>query len=203
MDKLSMKMKMKVLNIAMLWLAVVIFAAPLARGSIDQSPKAVEKWFKELRHGKEKMTKLHFYLHDIITAKNPTAVIVAQAKITSKSPTKFGETVVLDDPLTQGPEPYSKIIGHAQGIYSFVSKEEKSLIMILNLVFKDGKFNGSTLSLLASNPFLHEYREMPILGGTGAFRLARGIATEKTYAANVTTKNAIAEYHVLVLHYRL
>lgn len=201
MHKLSMKMKMTVLSIAMLWWVIVIFAIPTADGSTDQSPKAVEKWFKELPQAKEKLTKLHFYFHDTVTAKNPTAIPVAQLNITSKSPTRFGETLVVDDPLTLGPEPYSKIIGHAQGIYSSVSKEERSLIMILNLVFNDGKFNGSTLSLLGSNPILHEYREMPILGGTGVFRLARGIATAKTFARNATTRNAIVEYFVLVLHY--
>ena len=194
-------MKMTGLNIAMLWWVVVIFAVPMAHGSIDQSPKAVEKWFKRLPQAKEKLTKLHFYFHDTVTDKNPTAIRVAQANITSKSPTRFGETLVVDDPLTLGPEPSSKIIGHAQGIYSSVSKEERSLIMILNLVFNDGKFNGSTLSLLGSNPIFHEYREMPILGGTGALRLARGIATAKTYASNTTTRNAVVEYHVLVLHY--
>ncbi|XP_027169338.1 dirigent protein 21-like [Coffea eugenioides] len=202
LDKLSMKMKkMKLINAALLWWVAISIAMPSAYGSVDQSPKAVEKWFKELRHGKEKLTKLHFYLHDTVTTKNPTTVQVAQANMTSKSPTLFGETVVLDDPLTVGPEPSSKIIGHAQGIYSSVSQEGYSQIMILNLIFNYGKFNGSTLSLLGSNPIFNEYREMPILGGTGAFRLARGIATEKSYAVNVTTKNAIAEHHVLVLHY--
>ncbi|XP_027157162.1 dirigent protein 23-like [Coffea eugenioides] len=199
-----MKTKKMTAVVAMLWWAVMLggVAMPLARGSsIDQSPQAVEKWFEELPHAKEKLTKLHFYLHDNITAQNPTAIQVAQANITSKSPTMFGATFVLEDPLTLGPDPSSKIIGHAQGIYSSVSKEETSLILILNLVFTHGKFEGSTLSLLGIDPILHQYRELPILGGTGVFRLARGIATAQTYTFNATTLNAIVEYHVLVIHY--
>ncbi|PHT84087.1 Dirigent protein 22 [Capsicum annuum] len=73
--------------------------------------------------------------------------------------------------------------------------------MTLNLVFTKGKYNGSTLSILGYNQIFHEYREMPIIGGSGVFRLAQGIATAKTYWADNATQNAIVEYHVVVLHY--
>ncbi|XP_027096055.1 dirigent protein 22-like [Coffea arabica] len=179
--------------------------APQVHGQInpeDQSPKVVELWLKKLGHVKhKKLTKLHFYFHDTLSGNNPTAVEVAQANITSKSPTLFGIVNVMDDPLTVGPEPASKIVGFAQGFYASASQQDVGLLMTLNFVFTDGKYNGSTLSILGQNHVFHNYRELPILGGSGVFRLARGIATAKTYAFNATTGDAIVEYHVIVMHY--
>ncbi|XP_057500449.1 dirigent protein 22-like [Actinidia eriantha] len=168
---------------------------------IDEGPKAVEHWFKNLSQKKEKITKLHFYLHDTVSGKNPTAIQVAQANTTSQSPTLFGATLVLDDPLTVGPETNSTIIGRAQGIYASAGMEELSLLMTLNYVFTCGEYNGSTLSILGRNPIFHTYREMPIVGGSGVFRLARGIATANTYWLNATSFDAIVEYNVIVIHY--
>nr|XP_027123514.1 dirigent protein 19-like [Coffea arabica] len=153
-------------------MAALIKVLPiLAHGSIDQSPEAIKKWFKELRHAKEKLTELHFYVHVRVTAESP------------KSPS-------------------SKIIGHAHGITSSALKEkDASRIGTMNLAFNDGKFNGSTLSVLGDYPFFQKYKEMPIVGGSGAFRLARGIVTAIIHTYNDTTQNEIIDFHVLVLHY--
>uniref|UniRef100_M1C4L9 Dirigent protein n=2 Tax=Solanum tuberosum TaxID=4113 RepID=M1C4L9_SOLTU len=158
-------------------------------------PKAVEKWFKKLPYAKQKVTKFHFYFHDITSGKNPTAVPI----IKSKSPTFFGYVAMIDDPLTVGPEVNSTLVGRAQGIYGGAGQKEAALLMTLNFVFTTGKYNGSTLSVLGRNPAFHKYREMPIVGGSGVFRLAQGIATAKTYWMNAT--DAIVEYNVIVLHY--
>ncbi|XP_009588577.1 dirigent protein 22-like [Nicotiana tomentosiformis] len=168
---------------------------------LDRSPKGVDKWFKKLPNAKEKMTKLHFYFHDTVTAKNPSAIQIAQANITFQSPTLFGLLRMFDNSMTVQPDPNSKEIGRAQGIYGSASFQDIELLMTLNLVFTEGKYNGSTLSILGHNRIFHEYRELPIVGGSGVFRLARGIATAKTYWASNTTQNAIVEYHVVVLHY--
>ena len=42
-------------------------------------------------------------------------------------------------------------------------------------------------------------RGMPIIGGTGAFRLARKFVTAKTHL--FTSGDAIVEYHVVAIHY--
>ncbi|KAK3028464.1 hypothetical protein RJ639_040033 [Escallonia herrerae] len=184
----------------MLMLCSAVIAMPVVLG-IDESPKAVEQWFQNLSHRKEKLTKLHFYFHDIVGGKNPTAVLVAQANTTFTSPTLFGLVSMMDDALTVGPEPDSKIVGRAQGIYGSAGLEEFGLLMTLNFVFTEGKYNGSTLSVLGRNPVFHEYREMPIVGGSGVFRVARGVATAKTIWLNLTTGDAVVEYQVMVLHY--
>uniref|UniRef100_A0A7N2MZB7 Dirigent protein n=1 Tax=Quercus lobata TaxID=97700 RepID=A0A7N2MZB7_QUELO len=53
----------------------------------------------------------------------------------------------------------------------------------------------------AMKAVFHPIREMPIVGGTGAFRLARGFVTAKTHVLNFTSGDAIIEYHVVAIHY--
>ncbi|KAL7118561.1 hypothetical protein ACP275_02G010300 [Erythranthe tilingii] len=173
----------------------------IAKPVNGEGPEAVEQWFKDFPNAKEKTTKLHFYFHDIVAGDNPSAITVAKPNSTVVSPTNFGLVRVMDNQLTVGPEPDSKIIGRAQGIYASASMEEFGLLMTLNYVFTDGKYNGSTLTIVGHNPILNEYREMPIVGGSGVFRLARGVATAQTVWFNLTSQDAIVEYDVIVLHY--
>ncbi|XP_030523156.1 dirigent protein 22-like [Rhodamnia argentea] len=181
-------------------LALVATAAILARAKTDD-PEKVDAWFSRLSHAKRKTTRLHFYFHDTPSGKSPTAVRVAKAAMTKKSSTTFGAVTIIDDPLTEGPEPESPLLGRAQGFYGNVGLESMALLMSMNLVFTSPKFNGSTLSILGRNPILETYREMPIVGGTGVFRLASGIATAKTYFFNSTTGDAVVEYNLIYMHY--
>ncbi|KAL1312279.1 hypothetical protein HN51_038912 [Arachis hypogaea] len=150
---------------------------------------------------KEKLSHLHFYFHDIVSGPKPTAIRVAEAQVTKHSPTLFGAVVMIDDPLTVGPEPTSKLVGKAQGIYASASQNDMGLLMVMNLEFSEGKYNGSTLSLLGRNAVLHTIREMPIVGGSGLFRFAHGYAQAKTHWINITSGDAIVEYNVYVFHY--
>ena len=150
---------------------------------------------------KEKLTHLHFYLHDTLSGNNPTSVPVARAPTTNTSQTLFGLTYVIDDPLTMGPEITSKLVGRAQGMYASASQNGFALSMALNFVFSEGKYNGSTFSLLARNPILSNPREMSIFGGSGLFRFARGYVLAKTYFLDATKGDAIVEYDAYVLHY--
>ncbi|XP_057494796.1 dirigent protein 22-like [Actinidia eriantha] len=188
------------LAMTLILLCSMVMVVPAVHG-IVKGPKAVEKWFQKLSHKKEKLTKLCFYFHDTLSGKTPTAVRVAQANTTSISPTLFGVIYMMDDPLTAGPEPNSTIVGRAQGLYGSAGMEDLGLLMTMNLVFTAGKFNGSSLSVLGRNPALEQYREMPVVGGSGVFRLSRGIATAKTHWFDYTTGDAIVEYQVLVIHY--
>ncbi|PON74470.1 Disease resistance response protein [Trema orientale] len=156
---------------------------------------------KELGFKREKLTHLHFYFHDVVSGRNPTAVKVAEAATTNTSSTNFGYVAVLDDPLTVGPNATSEQVGRAQGIYASASQTEVGLLMVLNYVFTEGKYNGSTLSILGHNAILSAVREMPVVGGSGLFRFARGYAEARTYMFNATTLDAIVEYNVYVLHY--
>ncbi|KAG5043440.1 hypothetical protein JHK87_007355 [Glycine soja] len=48
------------------------------------------------------------------------------------------------------------------------------------------------------NMVLSAVREMPIVGGSGAFRFARGYAQAKTYSFDVQTGDAAVEYNAEV-----
>lgn len=177
-----------------------VAAGAAASSSVAGKPKDVEKWFRQTKMAKQKLTKLHFYFHDIF---DTTSVNVANSDITNTSPTKFGMTNIMDDPITVGPEFHSKQVGRVQGLFSSSDKVEFSLLCAMTLVFTDGKYNGSTLSILGRNPTLQEHREMPVVGGTGVFRLARGVALLKFYYFDVPGGNATVEYNVIVQHYQV
>ncbi|XP_030512156.2 dirigent protein 22-like [Rhodamnia argentea] len=149
----------------------------------------------------EKMTHLRFYLHDTLTGQHPTAFPVAQAAITNTSSTFFGLVAVIDDPLTVTPDLNSTLVGRAQGMYASSSQSEVALTITMNLVFAEGAYNGSTLSVLGRNPILKNPRELTIVGGTGVFRFARGYIQLRTYTYNATTNNAIVKYDVYASHY--
>ncbi|GMP37609.1 hypothetical protein CsSME_00009214 [Camellia sinensis var. sinensis] len=183
---------------------VILFSMVMATAAVHgiaEDPKAVEKWFEKLTHLKQKLTKFHFYYHDILSGKNPTSVQVAGFNVSAKSPFLFGLINMFDDKLTLGPNITSKQLGRAQGIYGASSLEEVSNFITMNLVFTDEKYNGSTLALLGRDPVFDRYREMSIVGGTGFFRLAQGIATASTYSFNATPNSAVLEFHVIVIHY--
>lgn len=149
----------------------------------------------------QKSSHLQFYFHDTVSGKNVTAVQVASAKMTSSSPTLFGGVAVIDDWLTEGPEATSKMVGKAQGLYTSASQEESHLLMAMTFCFSSGEYNGSTLSVLGINAVFNNVRELPIVGGTGLFRLARGYALAHTYFFDLTTGNAIVGYNVTVFHF--
>lgn len=137
-----------------------------------------------------------------MTGPKPSMVFVAEPNGRAKSTLPFGTVVAMDDPLTSGPERDSKLVGKAQGIYTSISQGEMGLMMVMTWAFTEGEFNGSTLSILGRNMIMSEpIREMPIVGGTGAFRFARGYAQAKFYSVDFTTGDATVEYDIFVFHY--
>ncbi|KAE9584818.1 putative allene oxide cyclase/dirigent protein [Lupinus albus] len=146
----------------------------------------------------EKITQLHFYFHDNLTGRNPTTMQIIGAPKGSIG--RFGTTYMMDDPLTEGPDPSSKIVGRSQGIYAIASQHELGLLMVLNFAFNDSVFNGSSLSILGRNLVTEEVREMPIVGGSGVFRYSRGFALARTFMFIAKSGLAIVEYNITVLH---
>ncbi|KAL3829775.1 hypothetical protein ACJIZ3_018577 [Penstemon smallii] len=143
----------------------------------------------------EKTTHLHFYFQDILSSKNPTSVKIIGGNI------GFGTTFMIDDALTQGPKRDSKIIGRAQGMYSVAAQNDMALLMVVTFGFTEGIYNGSGISMLGRNHVLDNIREMPIVGGSGLFRFARGYALVHTVWFDVKTGDASVEYNVFVRHF--
>ncbi|KAI4300658.1 hypothetical protein L6164_034009 [Bauhinia variegata] len=180
-------------------LTIMVLLSPQARAKQNRFSRILSPASLGLR--KEKLSHLHFYFHDIVSGPKPTAVKVAEALMTNTSHTGFGVVVMADDPLTAGPSRTSKLLGKAQGIYASAAQDELGLLMVMNYVFTEGKYNGSTLSLLGQNKAFNAVREMPIVGGSGLFRFARGYAQAKTHSLDYKTGNAVVEYNVYVFHY--
>ncbi|GAB2219446.1 hypothetical protein Droror1_Dr00007081 [Drosera rotundifolia] len=158
-----------------------------------------ESWGKTVESGHQKTTTLRFYFHDIISGKNPTAIMLDKPQGSSKYQA-FGALFMADDLLTIGPDPASKLVGHAQGLYGPSSRSDLSLMVAMTYGFIDGIYNGSSISILGQNPVTHPVREIPVVGGTGLFRIARGYALAHTYWFNVTTGDAIVGYNVTIVH---
>jgi hypothetical protein len=148
---------------------------------------------------KEKLSHFRFYWHDIVGGRNPSAVQVVPPA--SNASSGFGLVRMIDDPLTLGPKLSSKLVGKAQGLYASASQQELGLLMVMNFAFIEGKYNGSTITILGRNPPFSAVREMPVIGGSGLFRFARGYVQARTHTFDVKTGDATVEYNVYVLHY--
>ncbi|KAG8366547.1 hypothetical protein BUALT_Bualt17G0091200 [Buddleja alternifolia] len=157
-----------------------------------------EKWFKNLSQAKPKVAKLHFYVQDAQGELNATVWEVARADITSISPTTFGQVRVLDNLITAKPDRNSEKLGRAQGLITSSDFEESALAMNINFVFNSGEYNGSTLCILGRNAILSKNRELPVVGGTGVFRMARGFSISNTYSYDPIQNYGVLEYSVYV-----
>lgn len=113
----------------------------------------------------------------------------------------FGTIFMADDPLTETPNPSSKIVGKAQGMYGFASQQDLKLLMLMNYAFTEGIYRGSTLSVVGRNNVMESVREMPIVGGSGVFRFARGYALARTISFDAKSGRAVVEYNVTVSHF--
>ncbi|KNA11943.1 hypothetical protein SOVF_130500 [Spinacia oleracea] len=149
---------------------------------------------------RQNLTHLHFYFHDYFKGPNQSAFRIAQAPNTDKTPSGFGALVMIDDPLKEGPENDSKTIGYAQGMYGFADQKQQGILMVMNLVFIEGQYNGSTISVLGRNEVMSKVREMGVVGGSGVFRFATGYAQAKTITMLDKFGASVVEYDVYVQH---
>ncbi|KAL2460041.1 Dirigent protein 21 [Abeliophyllum distichum] len=180
---------------------LILFSLVIAIPRVHAQGSDPEKiWFQNICQGKEIVTRLHFYIQDALGGPNATVWEVSKSIITSISPTSFGQVRVLDDLITVGPDRNSSKLGWAQGLITFADMKESALNMNINLVFTAGKYNGSTLCILGRNPILNKNRELPVVGGTGVFRMARGYSISNTYSYDSVLNYGVLEYTVYVAH---
>uniref|UniRef100_A0ACD5U9N8 Uncharacterized protein n=1 Tax=Avena sativa TaxID=4498 RepID=A0ACD5U9N8_AVESA len=151
----------------LLSLLALVFAAPLAVRAAD--------------------THLHFFLHDQVSGSNPTAVQIIKGPATSSSAfpgVDFGDTTVIDDPLTESPSATSAAVGRAQGYYMLSSQSGAVLMMCVNLLLTTGDYNGSTLAVVGRDDIMADTRELSVVGGTGKFRMATGYVLWRTNSSS-------------------
>ncbi|KAK1390742.1 Dirigent protein [Heracleum sosnowskyi] len=179
------------------FILVSFFAIP-ARGKTHNFVKSLDR--KTLQIGKEKISHFRVYWHDIISGPSPTSVPIVKP-YSNISSTFFGSIEMIDNPLTEGPDVKSKLFGRAQGFYGSAGQENLSLLMSMNFVFCEGKYNGSTITVMGRNEVFTKVREMPVIGGSGLFRFARGYVQASTHTFDLKTGDAVVMYNVYVMHY--
>ncbi|KAG2313860.1 hypothetical protein Bca4012_064497 [Brassica carinata] len=150
-------------------------------------------------HKKEKLTHFKVYWHDILSGPSPSSIRIQPPVVNST--TYFGGITMIDNALTAKVEMNSTLIGQAQGFYAGAAQKELGFLMAMNFAFKTGKYNGSTITILGRNTAMSEVREMPIIGGSGLFRFARGYVEARTKWLNFKNGDATVEYSCYVLHY--
>ncbi|KAJ0969150.1 hypothetical protein J5N97_022027 [Dioscorea zingiberensis] len=158
--------------------------------------------------GKEKVTTLHFFYQETLKGDHPSAIVVAGPKDNtvnnSSNPSPpFGTVVVIDDPLTEGPDPNSKVVGRAQGLAVSAGQQQLLFLFAMDFGFTSGEFNGSSLSVLSRNTVLETESELAVVGGRGKFRMARGFSKLRTLYNNQTSGVIIVEHNVTVFHYEV
>lgn len=184
----------------LLILLVFVIAAGSGQAYVESSFQP-ENWRESLGFGEEKVSTLHFYYHSSLGGNhNATSIQVAQANSTAMSPTFFGALFIDDNPLTEGPDWSSTEVGRAQGIEGFSGKDEAVALMAISFDFTQGTFNGSSFNVLSRNPISEAVRELAIVGGTGAFRLAKGFTMIKTVEFS-SANGVTVEFNVTIIHY--
>ncbi|XP_038725581.1 dirigent protein 1-like [Tripterygium wilfordii] len=142
------------------------------------------------------------YLHEILNGTDPTAVpVTARSNYAGTNPlgAVFGAISIMDNPLRTSRDPNSILLGRAQGLYAMASQSEVVLFMSATYWFTAGSFNGSSFSLVGLNHAMKPLREIPIVGCTGRFRLAKGYCMVRTIAMDGS--NNIIGYNGTLFHY--
>ncbi|KAG7631122.1 Dirigent protein [Arabidopsis suecica] len=175
---------------------ILLIAAIVSAGKGENFAKTIDKKHFGLR--KEKLTHFRVYWHDILSGSNPSSVVI-NPPISNSS--FFGSVTVIDNRLTTEVAVNSTLVGQAQGIYAATGQRDASALMVMNFAFKTGKYNGSSIAILGRNAVLTKVREMPVIGGSGLFRFARGYVEARTMWFDQKSGDATVEYSCYVLHY--
>jgi hypothetical protein len=125
-------------------------------------------------------------------------VVVNGTGASMMSGVRFGDTMVMDDELREGPSRASRAVGRAQGSYVTASLPEEgrpAVLLSMNVVLTDyDGYSGSTVAVMGRNEITAPVRELAVVGGTGRFRMATGYVLWKT--ASWQGKNAVLELDV-------
>ncbi|XP_047954013.1 dirigent protein 21-like [Salvia hispanica] len=163
---------------------------------------AAAPWAQTLTKGNKNITKLHFYVHNLDGGPklpNNTVFLVANASITATSPTRFGHVDVFDDLVTAAPDIRSEQVARVQGTAAYAGLQSFAIALNAHFYITSGEFNRSTLGVAAHITVMDRSREVPVIGGTGAFRLARGYCLSSIYSSDFATGYSILEYTIYVV----
>lgn len=147
-----------------------------------------------------KENNMTLYFQDFVGGPNATVAIVTGIPGKVWSFFSFGTIFVTDDKITAGPDRNSPEVGRGQGIYVTSSLDGANTHVLFSIVFTSKEYNGSTLEIQGRSIQLASVRESSVVGGTGNFRLAKGIATFETIYYDATIFYSVIRCNVTVLH---
>lgn len=129
--------------------------------------------------------RMRLYMHDVIGGPGQTAIRLiwgAGPPHASMPGRAFGDTVAVDDLVTEGPSIASAAVGRAQGTYMLSSQREAVLVVAITVALTSagGLYNGSNLVIAGRDRVRDETRELAVVGGTGALRGAAGYVLWRT-----------------------
>jgi len=91
------------------------------------------------------------------------------------------EVIVIEDPLTEGPDKSSGLMGKGVGYYMASPKDPKILLMTFTAKFEQGsEYEGSTIEFSGEDNTALPEREMAVVGVSGKFEGAKGHAVIET-----------------------
>ncbi|GER50859.1 disease resistance-responsive (dirigent-likeprotein) family protein [Striga asiatica] len=180
-------------------LILLLLSITLALSWPDPS---LDRHFKLLANSRNStLTKLQIYIHAdfLVHSKTQTVFEVASCDITAESPGFYGRVYVIDNPLTVTADPGSEYLGRYQGTNVYSDFREPAANMNMAMTFEGGIYEGSTISIFGRQPVNEEVRVLSVVGGTGIFRLAKGVVLARTVSLDSITKVGHYVYVIYVL----
>ncbi|GER42659.1 disease resistance-responsive (dirigent-likeprotein) family protein [Striga asiatica] len=115
--------------------------------------------------------------HNINSSQLSLSLYIQQPQVDSSAaaPPDIGGALIYQRTLTLGPHNTSRVVGKAQGFIIPVESFARSAFNIIYLTLHTHEFSGS-VSIEAKNIGFKEKEELSVVGGTGSFAFARGLA---------------------------
>ncbi|CAL5053409.1 unnamed protein product [Urochloa decumbens] len=130
---------------------------------------------------------LRLYMHDIIDGPEQTAIHLIRNAGPPHESLKgawFGDTMAIDDPVTEGlsiiGSGSGRVVGKAQGTYMLSSQREEVLVAAVTVALTDGPYGGSTFAVAGRVRIYDDAAELAVVGGTGKLRRAAGHVVWRT-----------------------
>ncbi|KAK2664198.1 hypothetical protein Ddye_002772 [Dipteronia dyeriana] len=122
--------------------------------------------------------QLELYYHDLLHEGGndiANATSAAATNATKLGNFKLGKLIIFDDPMTNDRNLRSPPVAKAQGFYFYTMKTDYIALFAYTLIFNSTDYRG-TLNIMGADLMNAETRDFSVVGGTGDFFMARGIA---------------------------
>lgn len=168
---------MRDLAIKFSWIFIILLIMLVSESQSVSATRKISKYQKPCK-------QFVLYYHDNLLLDPDDVANSTSAKVTSGTKLgnyEFGMMVVFNDPVTKDQSFQSPEAATAQGFYFYNMKTDYSAWFACTLVFNSSEYKG-TLNIMGADLMPEKTRDLSVVGGTGDFFMARGIATFTTDA---------------------